>query len=128
MNASRRLFLLLALGSLVGAVGCGGEPDGKPLDMGGEDGTKIATVIEDVNEAIGNPKKLDILFVKGSKPTDTKKFARGNYSIAGKPSVSGESATAKVRVDSSEGKLLGEVEWKLEKDGDKWKIKDAPIP
>lgn len=107
-------------------AGCGGS-DGKPLDMGGEDGSKISTVIEDINDAVGNPKKLDTLFVKGAKPADPKKFAKCSFTIVGKPTVSGTTAASKVRVDG-DGKMLGEVEWKFEKDGDKWKIKDAPLP
>jgi hypothetical protein len=109
-------------------TGCGGT-DGKPLDMGGEDGSKISAVIEDVNDAVGNPKKLDTLFVKGAKPADPKKFAKCGYTIVGKPTVSGTTATAKVRIDpAGGGQSLGEQEWSFEKDGDKWKIKSAPLP
>ncbi len=123
------LILPVALVCLIAITGCGGDSGGQPLDMGGEDGTKIATLLEDVNDAVGNPKKLDTLFAKGVKPADPKKFAKNSYSIVGKPSVSGTTATAKVRVDpAGGGTTLGEVEWTFEKDGDKWKIKNAPIP
>ena len=110
-------------------AGCGGGTEGKALDMGGVDGSKVATVIEDFNDAVGNRKKLDALFAKGAKPSDTKTLIKYTYSIVGKPSVSGTTATAKVRIDpTGGGPTLGEKEWSFEKDGDMWKIKSAPLP
>jgi hypothetical protein len=51
------------------------------------------------------------------------------YTVVGKPTVSGTTATAKVRVDpASGGATVGEVEWTFEKEGEKWKIKSAPLP
>ncbi len=110
-------------------LGCGGDADSKPLDMGGADGDQISSLIEEVNEAVGNPKKLEALFVKGSKPADSKKMTKCSFSIVGKPSVSGSTGTAKVRIDpAGGGQTLGEPEWSFEKDGDTWKIKSAPLP
>lgn len=128
MSTSRLSVCSVVVASVLALAGCGGS-DGQPLDMGGEDGGKIATVIEDLNDVIGDNKKLDTLFVKGAKPADVKKMTKYGYTIVGKPSVSGTTATAKVRVDpAGGGATVGEVEWAFEKDGDKWKIKSAPIP
>jgi hypothetical protein len=108
-------------------VGCGGA-DVKPLDMGGPDGDKISALIEEVNEGIGSAKEVDSLFVKGTKP-DMRKIGKFGYTVVGKPRVSGTTATAKVRVDPANGgATVGEVEWTFEKDGEKWKIKSAPLP
>lgn len=129
MTRSGWLILFVTLGCLFALTGCGGDSGGKPLDMGGEDGSKISTVIEDVNDAVGNTKQLDTLFVKGSKPSDPKKMVKYGYSIVGKPTVSGTTGTAKVRVDpAGGGATVGEVEWTFEKVGDAWKIKSAPLP
>ena len=109
-------------------LGCRGS-EVTPLDMGGPDGDQISALIEEVNEGIGNPKEVDLLFAKGAKTTDHKKLVRCCFSIVGKPNVTGTTGTAKVRVDSAAGgQCLGEVEWTFEKDGDKWKIKAAPLP
>lgn len=122
-----RILPVFALSAAL-LCGCGGS-DVKPLDMGGEDGNKISALIEDVNEGIGSAKEADTLFAKGSKPADLKKYAKFTYSIVGKPTVSGTTGTAKVRVDpAGGGKTVGEVEWTFEKDGDKWKVKSAPLP
>jgi hypothetical protein len=108
-------------------IGCGGA-DVKPLDMGGPDGDKISALIEEVNEGIGSAKEVESLFVKGTKP-DTRKMGKFGYTVVGKPTVSGTTATAKVRVDpASGGATVGEVEWTFEKEGEKWKIKSAPLP
>lgn len=129
MPAVRRLAVSVPVLALAFAFGCGGSDAQQRLDMGGADGDQISSLIEEVNEAVGNPKKLDTLFVKGSKPADPKKFAKCGYSIAGKPSLSGATGTAKVRVDpAGGGQKLGDVEWTFEKEGDKWKIKSAPLP
>lgn len=125
-NFVRMLSLAVAL--LAGA-GCGSNAEtGKALDLGGADATAVATLVEDLNDANTSSKKLEQLFVKGTKPTNPKTFAKCSFTISGKPSVSGTSATCKVRIDDAAGKILGEPEWQFEKDGDKWKVKAAPMP
>jgi hypothetical protein len=109
------------------ATGCGGSSP-TSIDLGGEDGREIAVLVEDLNDAKGNPKKTAGLFAAGAKPPDPKKLNQYEFSIVGKPSVSGESATCKVRVDNAKGETAGEPEWSFVKDGGKWKIKDAPLP
>lgn len=123
-----RSFLFAA--SLFALAGCGSEGGTakKALDVGGPDATAVATLVEDLNDANTSAKKLDPLFVKGAKPTDLKKFSKCSFYISGKPNVSGDSATCKVRIDDVAGKTLGEPEWQFEKDGAKWKVKAAPMP
>jgi ketosteroid isomerase-like protein len=117
--------------AVVAAAGCGGgggdTPTG-PLDMGGPDGSAIAVLIEDLNDAKSTPKKAEAFFVKGVKPAEPKRFAQLSYYVVGKPSVSGATATCRVRSDDPGGTQVGETEWSFEKDGDKWKIKAAPLP
>lgn len=117
-------FALVVFGSL---VGCGGESNPTPLDFGGPDATAIAVVIEEMNEAIGSVKKLDQLVIK--KPTDMKKLTKYSYSIVGKPTVSGTTATATVRLEEMKNSANSvEQNWEFEKVGDKWKVKTLVLP
>ena len=116
---------LVVLG-LLAIVGCGGGGETKSLDMGGEDGNKISMLIEEMNDAVGNKKKLAELFVSGAKLPEPKASMGMSFFIVGKPSVQGTSATAKVRIDKN-SQAAGEKQWTFEKVGDAWKIKDAPV-
>jgi hypothetical protein len=123
-------FCLPAVGLLgLLALGCGpSAPPTGGLDMGGPDANKVATLVEDMNEAKGDAKKTAALFVAGVRP-ETKKLAQFDYSIVGKPVINGTDATCKVRADKAPtGEKAGEVEWAFVKEGDKWKIKSAPLP
>jgi len=124
----KRLLPFAALFALV-ACGCGGSApsDSKTgLDLGGADASAVATLVEDMNDAKGNAKKVAGMFVKGAAP-DAKKFNPYDYSIVGKPAVTGNDARCKVRLDAKCG-TKGEQEWSFTKEGDKWKIKAAPLP
>lgn len=110
------------------ACGCAGESAPKPPDLGGADGLAVAAVIEELNDAITSAKKFEAVFAKGAKPADMKKYGKFSYSVVGKPVVNGTAATSKVRVDDATGKVAGEVEWGFEREGDKWKLKSAPLP
>lgn len=121
-----RIALCAALLAL--ASGCGSSPtDTKNgLDLGGADASAVATLVEDMNDAKGNAKKIAGMFVKGVAP-DAKKFNPYDYYIVGRPAVTGAEATCKVRLDGKGG-TKGEQDWSFTKEGDKWKIKAAPLP
>jgi hypothetical protein len=121
-------FSLCAALLALAACGCGSSPtDNKTgLDLGGADATAVATLVEDMNDAKGNPKKIAGLFVKEAAP-DAKKFNAYDYYIVGKPTMTGTDARCKVRIDTN-GATKGEQEWSFVKEGDKWKIKAAPLP
>jgi hypothetical protein len=115
--------LLAALFSLM-LIGCG-EDKPKAPELGGEDGMAIARCIEDVGDSTNNAKKLSELFVAGSKPPELTQLKGCMFGMVGKPSMSGTTATAKVKIDK-DGKSSEQV-WTFEKVGDKWKIKSAPL-
>lgn len=96
--------------------------------MGGEDGSRVAALVEEMNDAAGSPKQVQGLFAAGAKPASPKGYAKFSYSVSGKPSVSGDSATCKVRVDAPDGTKVGEPEWAFARDSSGWKIKEAPLP
>jgi hypothetical protein len=111
------------------AIGCGSPTvQTSGLDLGGPDANQIADLVDDINEAKGNVKKTTELFAPGVRP-NTKKLAQFDYSIVGKPTVTESTATCKVRADKSgSGEKVGELDWSFVKEGDKWKIKSAPLP
>jgi hypothetical protein len=99
------------------------------MDLGGEDGSKIALLVEDLNEIKHNAKKMADFFATKQAVPDAKKFNQFAFYIAGKPAVSGSTATCKVLVEkAAAGTSLGEQEWTFEKVADGWKIKSAPVP
>lgn len=109
------------------ALGCAGSEAAKGPDMGGEDGTKVAALVDDMNDAVGNPRKVAALFAAGGRPPDAAKTKGLSFSVVNRPAVTGAGATCKVRVDRGGGKV-GEPDWSFVKEGDKWKIKSAPLP
>lgn len=112
------LFLTLFI------TGCGQKKSELP-DMGGDDGRAVATLIEDINDAISSQKKLKELFAADAKLPELAKLKGCMFSVVGKPTMSGTSATAKVKIEK--GGQASEQEWTFEKVGDKWKIKTAPL-
>lgn len=121
----RWITICLALAVLL-AVGCGGRSS--VPDMGGEDGKKIAALIEDLNDAAGVAKKMAPLFASSVRPEPVK-FGRYSYSVVGRPSVNGDSATCQVRIDTlAGGENKGEQQWTFSRQGGEWKITAAPLP
>ena len=97
------------------------------LDVGGEEGGKVAAAIEDLNEVKHNPKKASEFFVTKQSQPDTKKLNQFTYYTAGKPVITGSTATCKVFIEKVDGTPVGNREWTFEKVSEKWKIKSAPM-
>lgn len=118
-------ILLCALTLLVS--GCGSDTP-TPPNFGSADGTEIAKVIEEFNEAKTDPKKIAEMFA--AKPgADSKKYGKLMFELVDRPTINGNEATAKVAVlDDGTGNEQGTVTWAFLKDGSTWKIKDAPLP
>jgi hypothetical protein len=122
----RKAFIGMVLFTTAMVFGCGSPPPAEPLNMGGEDGSAIATIIEDFNDAITSQKKLSALFASGAKQPEMSKLTGLSFSIVGKPTVTGGSAKAQVLIEKA-GQKVAEATWSFEKAGDKWKIKEAPL-
>jgi hypothetical protein len=127
---TRRALLFLAAAAAVPAAGCGG-PDGHSPpapDFGSADGKQIAELVSELNEAKANPQRFRAVFAAPA-PTNGKAYDAFNFDVSGRPTVSGAQATATVKVRSdADQSERGEKEWTFVKEGDKWKIKDAPLP
>jgi hypothetical protein len=122
------LILSLYLIVSISAAGCGGSSNkDKSLDMGGEEGSKIASLIDDLADFKNNPKKLPSICDESLKLTEPKKFGSYSYYVVGKPTVNGDTATCTIRIDDAGGTKLFEKEWEFVKRGNNWKIKSCPI-
>jgi len=117
--------------------GCGGDP----VKPGTEEHQQVAAVIAGVNDAAGDEETFQSIFVSGSAPAEQSKYYSAKIEVVGQPQVSGDTATAQVKISQgaseSEGRGgepeatkvgSGEVTWTLKKEGDAWKIEKAPLP
>jgi hypothetical protein len=124
---SRQLLVLPLLILLLG--GCGSSQTAhSPLDLGGADANQIGELIDMANEAKGNSVKMNAIFAKGIQPPDPQRFNQYEYSLGGKPSVSGDTAKCTVRIDNCKSGEVSHKEWTFVKEGDGWKIQDALLP
>jgi hypothetical protein len=121
----------LAIFGFLFVLGCGdsGPSTSKEgLDLGGAEANAIGMLLDDIAELGNNPKKVEAIFAKGAKPSDLKSYSKYGYSLVGKPSASGTTGTCKVRIDDlKSGEKVTEIDWTFEKEGDKWKVKTAPL-
>src|SRR5262245_24903136 len=117
---------VLALAVLTGLPGCGASSrDAAPMT----DQVQVAQVLSSLADVKNNPKSLAGWFAPGAVPPapELRKYARYTYRADGRPSVSGDTAPAKVWLLEGE-REAGVVEWTLVREGDRWKLKSAPLP
>ena len=100
-------------------------------DYGGEDGSKIAALVDRMNDESNTIPKLKASFASGTPigKKDVKAYPQSRYEMKGTPTVAGDEATARVEVrrtpaTTPEVKRSGA----FVKEGTKWKIKSAPLP
>ncbi len=129
MKSVRRLKLrtigsLVVLTGLSLWIGCSSQSQQK--DMGGADGSAVASLVEDLNEVKHNPKKLSTFFAS-KNAASAKEMNKYAFYVKGKPIVDGAKAVCNIFVESVDGTPVGEKEWEFEKVADGWKIKSAPI-
>ncbi|QDS96467.1 hypothetical protein FF011L_52780 [Roseimaritima multifibrata] len=96
--------------------------------------------VEGLGDAAGDQAMFEEAFVAGAAPKNRSEYASRGYEVVGEPVIEGDNATLKVKIfggvfetggsDSGKGgKDTGEVEqtWTLQRSGEAWKIKDAPL-
>jgi hypothetical protein len=120
------LVLALALGFVTGC----GESAPTPPDVGGAEGKQIADLIDRMNDDNNSIPKLKATFAAGTPlgAKDAKTYPQYQYNLKGKPEMSGTTATATVTVQKAAGGTPTDKQWEFVKEGDKWKIKAAPLP
>jgi len=117
------LFVMLSVCSMT--LGCGSGT--RQQDFGGEDGKMIADLIDDLSDFKADDVAIAKNFAANVPIPKATELDRYEYSILGTPTIDGESATCKIRVDSPEGTSVGEKEWRFKKVGGVWKIESAPL-
>jgi len=115
-------------------TGCGETAPGK------DEGTLVEAVVRSVNDAAGSDEMFREIFVGGTAPAEREKYFSSIIQVVGTPEISGNEA--KVNVEISQGAAAeegrgakkseeiaeGQVTWTLQKQGEVWKLKDAPMP
>jgi hypothetical protein len=104
-------------------VGCGGSGGGKPP-------TDLEYVLIDIPDAAGKPETFKELFATGAEipEADRQKYSEGFFEIVSQEMESDTSAKLRVRfVDTMTVETKGEYDWLVVKEGDKWKLKSAPL-
>ncbi len=97
--------------------------------MGGPDANHIAALIDEVNDARGDPKRMAAILSSSAKIDQTQRFNRCEFTIVSRPKVNGtEGRCTVLAVLMPEGTPLGEVEWTFVKENDQWKLAAAPLP
>lgn len=116
-------------------VGCGGSNE--PVV---DETTEIDAIVTSVNDAAGSEQTFKEIFVGGNAPEERNKYFSAIIEPVGTPEVSGNEATQKIKIsqgaaeeegrgaEESEEIASGEVTWTLQKAGEIWKLKDAPLP
>jgi hypothetical protein len=114
------------------AAGCGGSSKPAGPSYGSTEGQKIAVFVEKVNDDKGVYARLKQLLASdvNLSAAEQKKIWTIAYEVKGEPTVTGDTATAKVamRSESISSADLGEKEWTFVKEKDAWKIKTCPLP
>ena len=123
-NYIAQLFLFFAS---LGCTQLGCSQSVPTLNVGGEEGGKVVSVIEELNEAKGDDKKLAGSFVSKEVTPKAKELNLYNFYVKGTPKIQGETAQCLIMVEKTDGSPVGDFEWELEKKGDAWKIKKAPL-
>ena len=90
---------------------------------------KISGLVASVSGLVGNPDpaQFESLFAAGAAPKDQEPY-KSLMLRTDSVDIDGDQATATVIVEDMNEKVLGQVEWKFVKQGERWKIKAAPLP
>jgi hypothetical protein len=116
-------FLALALFCLL-AVGCGGGGGAGTPEEERQLGSQVS-MLADMADKYDTFKEQ---FAAGAAPPEAEMKKYGELQFAGDPpKITGDTATIPITV-IKQGQILGKVEWTAVKEGDKWKIKTAPLP
>ncbi len=121
---------MLGLLSIMVVAGCDSGPSGGPVDS---DQSRINMLLSSVGGAASSaarkPEAFEMMFVAGAAPEESEaaRYAKCGFYSKG-ASISGDTATVKVEVETAEGELDEFLEWTLVREEGSWKIKDAPLP
>jgi hypothetical protein len=121
-----RQFARTSVAMLLSAAmtGCGGSREG------GSEPNRARLIVGEMSDNIDNPARFAKLFAQGAAPPDAQRRRYGQYRIWAKSAdVSGDTATLTIELkELRTNKILEDRQWTAVKEGDTWKLKDAPLP
>ena len=121
----------LTTATVIALAGCGrGTNSKRGSVVSHTDNQQLAALVTEFADT-GSPLTMVKHFVPGTKigTADYRKYIAHNYRVDGKPAIEGDSATATVKVmAANDGREVGAKEWTFAKQGDKWKLRSAPLP
>lgn len=122
VNSARlHWFAAFAMVDLVAMMGCG---ESVPKDA-----DELNITIANLSDAAADPDAFQSFFVDGSAPNKSKRHRYRDYFYEmSPPEISGNAATAFVRIVDSTGKIVDTKTWTFSRVGTKWKIRAAPLP
>lgn len=124
---TRILRIPTAVLALAVLPGCSsGSKEAAPMT----DQIQVTQFIASFNGAKENPKYAPEWFAQGAVPptAELRKLAKYTCKVDGKPTISGDTATVKIKLLDAKEQEVGQVEWTLVREGGNWKLKSAPLP
>jgi hypothetical protein len=97
----------------------------KVVDMGGDEGTAVAGVVDLLNDYKADDARIQSIFATGTSLPPATELNKYSFYIVGKPKVENDSATSTILVEKMDGTPVGEREWTFKKVGGNWKIASA---
>jgi len=117
-----RPFVLFLPAALL--LGCGGGGGPSPQ----ADGEVIAALVAGTPDKAANAALAKDHFVAVPPAAMLRRYYEGSFEPASAPSVSSDTATVAVKVLAPDGTEKGRATWQFVKAGERWKLKDAPLP
>jgi hypothetical protein len=117
------------LSVLVAITGCGGGRERTLEDeLESTDADLVRRLVSELSDVKGRPERFRALFAEGAVPAESEQSRYVPYVYrATSTVVDGERATVSVRVENATDEtFVGEVEWIVVKEGDRWRLKAAP--
>lgn len=120
-------------------AGCGGGEASQQPSVE----QNVFAPITGLGDASGDEAMFQAVFVSGSVPENRTDYGKYAYVVDGTAAISGDEATVPVKiiggiVSSQEGdstdqkkatdKSETKMTWKLQREGEEWKLKEAPLP
>jgi hypothetical protein len=115
-------------------TGCGGSSKVDP------DVQNVGSQVTGLGDLAGMPEQFALAFVPGAAPKDAAAYGDYGYEVVGPATINGDTATVEVKIfggvhspadgdAAKKASASGEFTktWTLQKVGEEWKIKDAPL-
>lgn len=115
-------------------TGCGGSAKVDP------DVQNVGSQVTGLGDLAGMPEQFALAFVPGAAPKNPSAYGDYGYEVIGPATINGDTATVEVKIfggvlSPADGDKASKTSssdeftktWTLQKVGEEWKIKDAPL-